>query len=150
MYKKYYLENGTGSERKYSINECIENYIENTYHKEVQSFTYIEYLVHKKAVCELKKNPQITWKTLKEGLSGMEPAFEKEDYMFYFHSYLRCLLANESWAAEMGRDAQEIKTLVDSLLESEVLADRMRQSDVFELASQKLGITEAEFEDLFL
>lgn len=149
VYRKYYLENGTEFEKSYSMNRYIKNYIENTYHKVVQSFTYIEYLVQKKAVCELKKNLHITPEVLKEEWSEMELIFEKEDYMFYFHSYLRYLLANESWATEVGRDAQEIKTLVDSLLESEVLADRMRQSDVFELASQKLGITEAEFEDLF-
>ncbi len=149
VYQNYYLGEDTKFGGKDPIEAWIKKYMENTYHEKVQSFTYIEYLVQQKAIHELEKNLQINPEALKKAWSRVEPIPAKEDYMFYFYSYLRCLLANDLQAEEMGRDAQEIKTLVDSLLESEVLADRMRQNDVFELVSKKLGITEAEFEELF-
>lgn len=128
----------------------IKNYLEN-YLKEYSldiatiddnEYYYIWYLVHQWIIKEELKLPHEDWEK-------MEPIIPRANYMFIFHSYLRYLQANDPDIEKAGAQAQKIAELAECLLESEVIADNRIQSEVYEVISKELALTEEEFESLF-
>ena len=81
--------------------------------------------------------------------SNLEEILSEDKCRFFFHSYFRYLQANDSDAAKAGTEAEIIATFAKHLIESDAIAERKRQSDIYESVSKELDITEEVFEKLF-
>lgn len=80
----------------------------------------------------------------------MEPVIPEEDYKFIFHSYLRYLQENDEDAGKAGARAEDIAKLAEYMMDSEVIADRRMQNEIYEIVNKELHITEDDFEKLFI
>ncbi len=109
---------------------------------------YFQYYMQQKIIARLegsleKNDNQNVWEE-------KEPVIPKEDYMFIFHSYLRYLQENDNDAEKAGARAEDIVKLAEYMLESEVIADKQIQNEVYEIINEELHISEEEFEGLFI
>lgn len=77
-----------------------------------------------------------------------QESFNTED-RFYIHSYLRFLQETNSDVAKAGARADDIAELVKDLIDSEIIADKRTQNEIYDLLSEEMGLTEEEFEGLF-
>lgn len=105
-------------------------------------YYYIWYLVLQRIIKEELKLTHEDWEK-------MEPIIPRFNYMFIFHSYLRYLQANDPDIEKAGVQAEKIAELAECLLGSEVIADKRIQSEVYDVISKELALTEEEFESLF-
>lgn len=111
---------------------------------------YIKYLAQKEQIQRMKKkldesendHPKLSW-------SSIESAMEEKEYLFFFHSYLRYLQVNDSEAKKAGARAEDIAKLAGYILDSEIKADEKIQNEVYQIISEKVELTEEEFETLF-
>ncbi len=131
---------------KTSIDTLLEEYAdEQDIQYDKEGSYYFKYLLQEKRIEELKNRMEITetdWSNLEEILS-------EDKCRFFFHSYFRYLQANDSDAAKAGTEAEIIATFAKHLIESDAIAERKRQSDIYESVSKELDITEEVFEKLF-
>lgn len=110
---------------------------------------YVQYLIQKERIDGMKKIYGISKRELEEIRQAQEMEIPVKTYLFFLHSLLRCYQENDSDAAKAGAQEEEIARLVDSLLESEVLADRWISNEIYEALRPELTLTEEEFEALF-
>lgn len=113
---------------------------------------YFQYLVQKMQIEKLKRIQQESIDGSRKGeksWSKIEPAVPEEDYLFFFHSYLRCLQANDSDAKKAGARAEDIVRLAKYMLDSEIEADERVQNEIYQIISKEIDLTEEEFEALF-
>lgn len=130
----------------YSISKYMKtNYEIKDFNININDISYLSYLVQKKAVEKLNQGQQPT----KEDWTKIEKTIEWEDIKFYFHSYLRYLQANGDGTDNIYAHAEEIVTLVDYLMDSEIIADQRIQNQIFEVVSRELELTEEQFQELF-
>lgn len=109
---------------------------------------YFQYYVQREII-NMLKNLVTEELGNQNGWEEIEPIISKEDYKFIFHSYLRYLQENDNDAEKAGARAEDIARLAEYMLESEVIADRRIQNEIYEIVNEELGITEEEFEGLF-
>ena len=116
---------------------------------------YLIYLIQKKEIQELEdrgqgsKSDKTNGAEDELGWSEKEKPLPMEELKFYMHSYLRYLQMNMEDSFINGRMAEKIAKLGESLLNSEIEADRLVQNEVYDVVSERLQITEEEFEMLF-
>lgn len=116
----------------------------------IDNYRYIKYLVQKEQIERMKKefsergnDPQeLSW-------SSIESAIDETECLFFFHSYLRYLQANDSEVQMAGARAEDIAKLAEYMLDSEIRADEKIQKDIYQVISEELELTEEEFETLF-
>ena len=113
---------------------------------------YFSYLVQNKQIQkrkkELRDKLEETQKEVKDWESFESEIPEKES-IFFLHSYLRYLQANNSEAKKAGARAEDIVKLAHYMLDSEIKADTKVQNEIYQIISQEIDITEEEFETLF-
>ena len=128
-----------------TIRVFLRERLTNTVINNNNDFFFIQYLVRQKAIKKKLEEYGLSQENWKE----IEPVIPKASYMFIFHSYLRYLQVNDPDAEKAGAQAEKIAILAKYLLESEVIADKQIQSEVYEVISRNLALTEEEFEALF-
>lgn len=147
IYEQCYLEKKT-IERFLGEPSYIKKYMKEDYEIKdigINDSNYLCYLVQKKAVEQLNGGQRPT----EEDWKQLEKTVEWEDVKFYFHSYLRYLQANGGSTDNIYAHAEEIVTLVNYLMDSEIIADQRLQNQIFEVVSRELELTEEQFQDLF-
>lgn len=139
---------GKGREILQMLEESWSEYRRNSEEEKAAEADYFQYYVQQKITGWLEDN--LEKNDSQNGWEEMEPVIPKEDYKFIFHSYLRYLQENDSDAERTGARAEDIVKLAEYMLESEVIADRRIQNEVYEVINEELHITEEEFEGLFI
>lgn len=109
-------------------------------------YRYFRYLVQKSQIAKMKEE----WEGKEEADWGkIEPSIPEQEYVFFFHSYMRYLQVNDSDAKNAGVRAEEIARLAAYMLDGEIKADEAVQNEFYQKISEELALTEEEFEKLF-
>ncbi len=146
-----------------AINDICDNYYAKSNSKKMEawikehfpgiaedSYMYIKYLVQKEQIEKMKKEfsergndpKKLSW-------SSIESSIDETECLFFFHSYLRYLQANDSEVQMAGVWAEDIAKLAEYMLDSEIRADEKIQKDIYQVISEELELTEEELEILF-
>lgn len=144
--RKAYYE----SEReKADMQILIKEFLGKTGEDNVMYFKYLVQMMQiEKRKKELEDKLKESQKEVKT-LESFEPEIPEKESIFFLHSYLRYLQANNSEAKKAGARAEDIVKLAHYMLDSEIKADTKVQNEVYQIISQEIDITEEEFETLF-
>lgn len=115
----------------------------------VKNEMYFRYLIQKMQIEMRKESLDEEKRKAETDWSCIEPDILEDDYIFFFHSYLRCLQANDTEAKNAGAQAEDIAKLAQYMLDGEVKADEKIQNEVYQIISREIELTEEEFEELF-
>lgn len=112
---------------------------------------YLMYSVQKDEIEKQQKQKEL--ELSEDGWNQVWQNIEQESLnaegRFYIHSYLRFLQETGSDVAKAGARADDIAALVKDIIESEIIADKRTQNEIYDLLSKEIGLTEEEFEGLF-
>lgn len=110
---------------------------------------YLMYSVQKDEIEKQQKELELSEDGWKQIWQKREQESLNAEGRFYIHSYLRFLQETGSDMAKAGARADDIAALVKDIIESEIIADKRIQNEIYDLLSKEIGLTEEEFEGLF-
>lgn len=132
--------------------ETLDNLIKikNKEHPVVEQINieFIKYKILEKQILECE-NQLFVEEKLKEYERKMEKKVNMQQLQFCLHSYMKYLQMNNLDFLEVGKKASMIVKFAQLLIESGALAEQKQQSEMYELLSGELDLTEEEFETLF-